>query len=153
MIQVYAFHDKTTFKLIGVTGAITHVEQSVSGQSTFSVFTSPQLTKLGLGYYIPAQNMTQVVAKHIDYNSEKWYDLKFSDPIRYFTTIQKIDPLKELDFNDFYLVVRNGTFANISDPNVTAYEDVYQMVSNNFTLLRSRNLALDNNTVPPGVSR
>ena len=149
LVQVYAFHDKTPFKLVGMTNAITHVEQSMTGQSDFSVFTSPQLSKLGLGYYIPAQNMTQVIAKHIDWNSDKWYDLKFSDPTRYFTTVQKIDPLRELDFNDFYLVVRNGTMAsNFSDPNKIPYEEVYQMVSNNFTLLRSRNLLLDNNTSP-----
>ena len=150
-IYVYTFHNQTSgFTLIGKSNNITHVEQSLNGQSSFSVFTSPQLTKLGLGYFDPAVNITQVIAKNVNYNTNKWYDLKFSNPMHYLTTIQRIDPLRELDFNDFYLVVRNATMAtNYSDPNQTPYEEVYQMVSNNFTLLRARNLALDNTTVPP----
>ena len=47
----------------------------------------------------------------------------FSDPTRFFTSVQNIDGKIELDFNDFFLVVRNATYAaNISDPNKPIYE-------------------------------
>ena len=53
-----------------------------------------------------------------------------------------------MDFNDFFLVVRNATMAqNVTNPATPPLEETYQMVSNNFTLLRDRNLLNDPATV------
>lgn len=56
----------------------------------------------------------------------------------------RINPQIELDFNDFFLVVRNASYAlNITDPLTPPVEEVYQMMSSNFTLLRTRHLLMD----------
>ena len=113
---------------------------------------SPQLSKFGFGYQLASAN-TIVVAKHVDYNTNKWYDLKFTNPVLYFATVQNIRADVELDFNDFFLVVRNGTNTVMTDPATIAasnpVEQGWQVMGSNFTLIRQRSLALDTNVYAP----
>lgn len=74
-------------------------------------------------------------------------DLQFSDPLHYFTTAATIDPMREIDFNDFFLVVRNGSTLDGTNSALLAavppVEEVYQIIGTNFTFLRSRDLGAD----------
>ena len=140
-IQVYMFHHDPTaatkLTLIGVTNAVTHVEQLPDPNSKFGVLSSPQLSKIGFGYFDPSTNTTDVIAKHIDFNNNQWYDLKFSQPQRFLTTIQHIDIQTEIDFNDFYLVARNASYAvNKTSMTNPVVEETYQVVANNMTIMR-----------------
>jgi hypothetical protein len=61
-------------------------------------------------------------------------------------TVQRIDPLRELDFNDYFLIVRNSTNFNTSDPARRPYELAYQFSGTKVLFLRDRDL-LWNSTV------
>ena len=147
VILYFSFHDSATgFSNIGVGGPYSHLENFYMPISNFAIFTAPQLTKFGFGIY--DGTATTIYAKHVDYTRNQWFDVQFSEPIHYSNTVRSINPQIELDFNDFFLVVRNASYAyNITDPLTPPVEEVYQMMSNNFTLLRTRDLLMDTNYI------
>ena len=147
VILYFSFHESATgFSNIGVGGPYSHLENLPTPVSNFAIFTAPQLTKFGFGIW--NGSITTIYAKHVDYTRDQWFDVQFSEPVHYSNTVYRIDPQIELDFNDFFLVVRNASLAmKINDPLTPPVEEVYQMMSNNFTLLRTRDLLMDTNYI------
>ena len=141
---------------IGVMNIQNALEGGLSSpNSAIRIMASPQLSKFGFGYSADGVN-TIIRAKHVDFNANQWYDLMFTDPILYFSTVQNINADTELDFNDYYLVVRNGTYADRSNPPASVVasnpvEQTWQIAGSNFTLLRSRPLATDTNVYTPST--
>ena len=147
-VKAFSFHDKgSTFVKIGEVGPDSQIENWYQPVSTFSVFHSPQISKIGYGIS-NGTHLVKIIAKHVDYGQDKWFDMEFSEPGRFFTTVQDIDGNIEFDFNDFFMVVRNASRAmNLSDPAKPVLEETYQAVSKNFTFLRQRSLTTDNATI------
>lgn len=79
-----------------------------------NIMASPQLTKFGFGYTRTLGSLT-IVAKHVDFTQNILIDLSWEDPDDYIRRVTNINSAFELDFNDFFLVVRNGSNFDVND--------------------------------------
>jgi hypothetical protein len=89
----------------------------LEGNDGILVLGSPLLTKLGFGYTAISTGTTIIVVKSIDYTANTAVDLAFQDSVHYLNTVSGMNVNTELDFNDYFLVVRNGSHYNPSNPN------------------------------------
>jgi len=65
------------------------LERQQNPYSDIRIMASPQLSKFGFGYTLDGQT-TLIKAKHVDYQTNQWYDLRFTDPVAYFSTVQNL---------------------------------------------------------------
>lgn len=115
-----------------------------------NIMGSPQLTKFGFGYTRTLGSLT-IVAKHVDYTQNILVDLNWEDPNDYIQRVTNINSAMELDFNDYFLVVRNGSNFNVSDQNKRPLESAYQFTGTKVVFLRERSL-IGNNTFNPATN-
>lgn len=110
--SIYVFHRKYTgFVEIGKVMVYNHLDNNAaSNQSLFMVLVSPHLSKFGFSQLTTTG--FKVRARNVDFNQDVMYNLTFSDPVHYTATVAFINPLTEIDFNDFYMVIRNGTMVD-----------------------------------------
>lgn len=108
--NIYVFEDKQ----IGFTKKLTLIKaleyNGFSFQRSYSVTSSPQLSKFGFGY-TPLNATTSddivIVAKSVDYLNSKVVDLEFVDVDAYMQIASQSNGL--FDFNDNFLVLRSAT--------------------------------------------
>jgi hypothetical protein len=73
-----------------------------------TVLVSPQLTKLAIVASAQSRTFT-IAAKTIDFQARTISDLAFPEQERFLQTLMTADLERELDFNDYFIVVRNGS--------------------------------------------
>jgi hypothetical protein len=151
-MDLYVFlYNNTGLSSLGKVSIRGAVEHSNTTLSKMMVMASPQLTKFGTGFTNSTGGF-EVVARSVDFNNGIIEPVQFSDPLLFFGTVQGIDGMREIDFNDWYFVVRNGSKSNVSDPASVAanppVEQVWQIVGKNFTFIRQRFLTNDTHFVP-----
>lgn len=138
-MTIYYFLDDPNqgLKIIG-----TRSVNGTNNNKIITIYCSPQLTKMGFGYIPLNQNTTIIVSKSIDYNHLQITDITPNDQTHFLTTFTN---LQGFDFSDYYLIVRNSTNPQQSNPqlNLTGQvvEEAYQFVNNQIVFFRSRNLS------------
>ena len=136
-LTVFVFNFQTSLVKVGdivINGIVGR------GLDEVHISTSPQLTKFGFGYRTSVSNPTQIVARHVDYTQNKMFTLTFQSTELFFSITQQIQGDRELDFNDYFLVVRNSSHFNMSEPENGPHEVAYQFAGTQAVLLRNRDI-------------
>jgi hypothetical protein len=129
-LTTYIFNDQSS-------GLALITKFLIQSYSQTDISSSPLLTRMGCGYQDGA-GRSNIIAKYIDYSANKAVDLTFQDPVHFFTTVQGMRADYELDFNDYFLIARNGSSYNSSHPDKPPYEEGYQFIGTQLVFIRGR---------------